>query len=337
MLRLKLPRVADDVASGLPPELRWDAPHETVALLMSRREFVKAVALVLAVAAAPFTQLRQAAAKARGRFFTAHERTTLEALCDRILPADRDPGAKALGAVRYIEGMLTAFDRRVPRIFAGGPFSGRTPFPDNDTGTASKRRPADDFRHFISPSRLQELRWRAELFGSAKVPGAAFNDAALGPLAGLRHVYRSGLAKVDMVARKMAHAPFVELPPAKQDEVLKALPAAFQPDRRRDGLRFTDLLTQRTLEGCFAAPEYGGNKRARGWRLMGLEGDAHPLGYSIFSRATNGYVERPDHPVSTPNPDELAGGILQPRALTPDGERIQQGIISLATFVGLDC
>ena len=50
--------------------------------------------------------------------------------------------------------------------------------------------------------------------------------------------------------------------------------------------------------------------------MLGLEGDDQPLGYSIFSLATDGYVERPDHPMSTPNPDEL-GPATVPRRSPP--------------------
>ena len=91
-------------------------------------------------------------------------------------------------------------------------------------------------------------------------------------------------------------------------------------------MTFIDLLIQHTLEGSFSAPEYGGNKRRAGWAMLGLEGDDQPLGYSIFSLATNSYVERADHPMSTPNPDELAG----PLPLSPDGQFIQNAILSTA-------
>jgi len=60
--------------------------------------------------------------------------------------------------------------------------------------------------------------------------------------------------------------------------------------------------------------------------MLGLEGDDQPLGYSIFSLAINDYVERPDHPMSTPNPDEVAG----PRPLSPDGQFIQNSILATA-------
>src|SRR2546429_177143 len=215
---------------------------------------------------------------------------------------DHPRGARALGAAHYIERMLTAFEHRVPLVFAGGPFSNRNPFPDNDDGTPSRRRPKNAFRHFIPPTRVQELRWRAELFGSAKVPGADFNDAVLGPLTGLRAIYRQSLRRVDKTARAMHGKAFVRLEPAEQDAVFALLdsgPASvrFAPDPRR-GVTFIDLLVEHTLEGCFAAPEYGGNRRLGGWKMVGGEGDDQPLRYSIFSRAKGDYRARPHPPPS---------------------------------------
>jgi len=325
--RLRFPKLPPDlVPEPTPPA----APPAALALLVGRREFLKGLGAVLLALTSPFTRLRRVYAAARGRFFTADELDTLEALCERILPADGDPGARDLGAATYIEGLLTAFDRPVPLIFAGGPFSDRNPFPDNATGTPSRKRPRDAFLRFIRLTPWQQLRWQAELFGSDHVTGAAFNDvAAGGPLPGLRQIYRDGLKTVDDAARSMAGAPYAKLSSLQQDAILTLLDrTVFKPDPRR-GTSFVDLLIQHTLEGCFSVPEYGGNRDGRGWALLGLEGDDQPLGYSIFSLAKDGYNERPDHPMSTPNPDEVGG----PRALSADGERIQQSIIMLATAI----
>lgn len=273
------------------------------------------------------------------RFFTSTERATLTALVDRILPADHDPGAVALGAVDFIERLLTAFDGDASpaRIYAGGPVSGREPFPDSATGTPTDRFPANDFARFLPLDRLQELRWRAELFGTAATPGADFNDATLGPRRGLRDIYREALARVDALAIARAGASFAALPIDQQDALLPELDGSFAPENRR-GVTFTDLAIEHTLEGCFAAPEYGGNRGGDGWRMLGLDGDVHPLGYSIFSSERGDYVERADRPMSTPNPDELdARGQLAPRPLGADAERIQRSIALVSNLVGNRC
>ena len=344
MIRLRLPKLprVEPTESPLPPELRWDAPPPHATGWLNRRQFLKAAGLVVAALTLPVRRVERAYAAARGHFLTRSEFLTVEALCERIIPGDADPGAASLGAARYIGRMLSAFDHRNrPRIYAGGPFSSRNPYPDNATGTPSKQRPANDFRTFIPLTRLQEINWRAELYGSATVPELAALDAQFGgPKIGLRDVYRSGLAKVDQVAHAMFGAAFVDLAPADQDTVFKALDGgAFAPDPRRGGMTFIDLLIQHTLEGCFAPPEYGGNRRKKGrplgWAMIGLEGDSQPLGYSIFSTALNDYVERPDHPMSTPNPDELGpGGMIVPKPLSPDGQQIQNNIALFASVFG---
>jgi len=295
---------------------------------------MKALSLVVALAMMPLTRVRR---RRRG-YLSAHEMVTLAALCDCVIPPDHDPGASALGAPRYIDRLLSAFDRpdRVPHIFAGGPFSHRHHQAEDAPGAPSQWPPRNTLREFLPLTRLQELRWRAELFGSAAVPGAAVNDAALGPLKGLREIYREGLAKVDEVAIGKAGRPFVSLSLADRERVFALLDrGVFPPDPRRGGATFVDHLVQHTLEGCLALPEYGGNHGGSGWRMLQLEGDSAPLGYSAFSPARNDYVERTRHPVSTPNPDELAadGATLVPRPLSADGERVQRTIVTLVRLL----
>ena len=340
MPQLKLPRAPAGSGAPLPPEWRWenDAARRSAVVLLGRREFLKAATVLLAALAVPVTRAQRAFARARGGFFTAQEFATLEALVDRIIPPDHDPGAKALGAAAYIEGLLTAFDDpgRVARIFAGGPFSNRNLFPDNKKGKPSHKRPKNDLKNFIPPTRVQELRWRAELFGSDQVPGAAFNDAALGgPLVGLRQIYRDGLKKVDEMATAMSGKSYAKLSRGERDQLLILFDAgAFQPDPRRGDVTFIGIVIEHTLEGCFALPEYGGNRGRRGWKMLGLEGDNQPLGFSVYSEVKDGYNELKHHPMSTPNPDELRHGVLTPRPISDDATHIQDSIITAAGFFG---
>ncbi len=225
----------------------------------------------------------------------------------------------------------------MPRLFARGPFSGRNPFPNLLRGTPSLRRPPNSFRLSVRPSRVQELYWRTEILGSAAAGLPAHLDAQHGgPRVGLRDVYRSALATVDEVAQATFGSDFVDLGPAEQDEIFRAIdaPDVFPPDSSRNDRSFVDLLIRHTLEGCFAPPEYGGNANADGWRLIGIEGDTQPLGYSLFSTATRSYHERPEHPMSTANPDEVAAdGSLAPRPLSADGAVLQKTITALSRLV----
>lgn len=336
--RLRLRAAARDLVELRDAVEPRDHPHGPPAVALTRRQALRLGGALAALVSLPVTRVQRALAAAQGRFLTAPELATLSALCDQIVPPDQDPGAGALGAARYIDALLSAFERsRVPFLFAGGPFSGRNPYPDPRTGQPTRRRPRNAFASPIPPSRLQELRWRAELYGSAAVPEAAMNDAALGPLRGLRDLYRDGLARVDAIAREAFGEPFARLSAGEQAEVFAELDATFTPDPRRRQ-SFMDILIQHTIEGCFAAPEYGGNDGARGWRFIGIEGDTHPLGFSIYARDLGRYNERPDHPMSTPNPDEIAAdGTLAPRPIGPDAQRIQTSIMTLSSSFGDAC
>jgi gluconate 2-dehydrogenase gamma chain len=299
-------------------------------LELTRRAFLTTVAASAAIAALP------PSCQPRRTFFTAPELATLTALCDRIIPPDAAPGAAALGAPAYIERLLTIFDVVEPEVFAGGPYSGRNPYPDLRTGQPSRVFPRNSFAIGIAPSPVQELFWRAEILGSIVAGLPPHLDAQRGgPRRGLRDLYREGLVAVDTAAVQAGGRHFVELSAAEQDELLLRLdgPTGLPADPVR-GQTFLDLVIAHTLEGCFAAPEYGGNRYGGGWRMVGIEGDSQPLGYSLFSLRDGTYHERPAHPMSTPNPDEVApDGSLAPRPLTPDGERLQDSIARFAGFL----
>jgi hypothetical protein len=95
------------------------------------------------------------------------------------------------------------------------------------------------------------------------------------------------------------------------------------------GERFFDVALRHVLEGCFAPPEYGGNRGGRGWRMLGIEGDSQPLGYSLFRAGRGDYRERRGHPMSTPERAERR----EPRPLSDDGLALQDAIADLAGFL----
>jgi gluconate 2-dehydrogenase gamma chain len=72
---------------------------------MRRRKFLQ----MGATAAAAGTTLSCTADKSPWRSLTVEEASTLEALCEQIIPADRDAGATQAGVVRYIDLQLAGF------------------------------------------------------------------------------------------------------------------------------------------------------------------------------------------------------------------------------------
>lgn len=176
-------------------------------------------------------------------FFSDAEYAVIRAVCARLIPSDEDPGATEAGVVDYIDTFLGAFSFDPPRIWAGGPFSGRR------GGEAS-------FGRFIPLTPPQELAWRTRIEGSRGIPEREFN----GPVVGLQERYREGL---DALGED-----FARLSGEEQDQ------------RLRDNAEFTELVYEHACEGMYGAPEYGGNRDLAGWRYIGFEGDAQPAGYT---------------------------------------------------------
>jgi len=74
-----------------------------------RRRFLKAAA----AAAASGALVSCGRARSPWRFFTAEEAATVEAISERLIPTDQDPGAAWAGVVRYIDLQLaTRFNFR---------------------------------------------------------------------------------------------------------------------------------------------------------------------------------------------------------------------------------
>jgi len=233
---------------------------------------------------------------ASAEFLSPSERRTLAALLDHWLPSDEEgPGALECGADEYLDRLLA----RVPdeadpgAVFAGGPFSGRNPFPDYDSGTPSNRFPDNDFVRFVPLNRLQRIAWRARILGSAAVPDFDFNAEVLGQIVGLRAQVRLGLAELEDLSQAAVGKSFSDLTAEERTRVLG------QADSD-----FLNLVLGLALEGMFSVPEYGGNRGLRGWALIGFGGDSQPLGYSIFDRTAGVYRERSEAPNSAPDPDE---------------------------------
>lgn len=177
-------------------------------------------------------------------WLTDAEFRTLSAACDRLIPGgDGAPGAAEAGVADYVDGLLGAFLVDPPRIFAGGPFSGRQ---GGERG----------FAHFLDLSAMEELAWRIRIEGSAGRSEREFN----GPVVGWQERYRRGLAELG--------PDFADQPPDEQGRRLRA------------AAEFRDLLYEHCCEGMYGAPEYDGNRHGAGWRAIGYAGDVQPRGWS---------------------------------------------------------
>ena len=176
-------------------------------------------------------------------FLTPAQFSTLEAVCARLVPADDAPDGAQMGASGYIDTLLGAFTFTPPRIWAGGPFSGRF------GGEHS-------FAAFEELSPAEELAWRTRIEGSRGIP----ERERLGPVTGLQEIYTEGLAALG--------ADFLSTDPATQDDRLVA------------AADFTRIVYEHVCEGLYAAPEYGGNRDLAGWHYLDYEGDVQPRGFT---------------------------------------------------------
>lgn len=176
-------------------------------------------------------------------WLTDAEYRTLSAACARLISAAEGADALEAGVPDYIDMLLGAFTFDPPRIWAGGPTSGR-----------SGGRPAFGEFHDLSP--IEELAWRIRIEGTKGLPEREFN----GPAEGWQERYRRGLSALG--------DDFCDVTGDEQDARLRAQES------------FTDLLYEHCCEGMYGAPEYGGNRALAGWRAVGFDGDVQPRGWT---------------------------------------------------------
>ena len=178
------------------------------------------------------------------RFLTRHEYEVVALVADRLLPPYGDfVGGGAAGTAEYVDRTLGAFTYTPPRIWAGGPFSGRV------GGEAS-------FATFIPLSRVEELAWRTRVEGSRGIDEREWN----GPVRGWQEVYREGITALG--------ADFLALDEPSQHARIGSVPELQQ------------LLFVHVCEACYGAPEYGGNRELTGWRSIAYAGDVQPRGWT---------------------------------------------------------
>ncbi len=178
-------------------------------------------------------------------WLTEGEHRTLTALHDRLVPGDGvSPGAGDAGGADYVDQLLAAFTFDPPRIWAGGPFSGRH---GGQPG----------FERWLELGAVEELAWRTRVEGSQGRPERELN----GPVVGWQEQYRRGLASLG--------DDFAQVPAGEQDRRIALAPAGF-----------VELAFTHACESLYGDPVYGGNRDGSGWAAIGFAGDVQPRGWT---------------------------------------------------------
>ncbi len=199
---------------------------------------------------------------AQHRFFTPHQAAVVTAATARIAPGPHDdpaeqghPGAREADVTTYIDTTLGVLAALE---------NDKTPPPIFAGGPYSNRHTSgpDLMARFGSLDPVAKIAWRQRLTR-------------------WRSQYQDGIEALD----KLAGGDFTKASKQKQDKILATASVS----------TFTSLLFEHTIEGLYAAPEYGGNRGQAGWKEIGFPGDIQPRGYTADE------VERSDghDPVET--------------------------------------
>jgi len=204
-----------------------------------------AVASAAVLSAEGCTSSAGSASSPAPRFFTSHQAAVIEAAAARIAPGPADDPAEA-GHPGAREADVTGYIDGM--LAALGELDGAAP-PIFAGGPWSNRHTAgpDLMARFAALDPVARIAWRKRL--------AAWQGQ-----------YRQGIATLD----QLAGGDFTKASHAEQDKILVMSPAS----------SFTALLFEHTIEGLYAAPEYGGNRNLAGWKDIAFPGDIQPRGYT---------------------------------------------------------
>jgi hypothetical protein len=182
--------------------------------------------------------------------FTEHQAAVVEAATARIAPGPQDDPAEAGHPGARAAGVTGYIDTMLSALRDNKVFAGG-PWSNRHTSGP------DLMARFTPLNPVAQITWRQRL------------DR-------WQTQYTKGISQLD----KLAGGDFTKASHAKQDKIL-ATPSVSE---------FTSLLFGHTIEGLYASPEYGGNRKLTSWQEIGFPGDVQPRGYSADE------VERSDGP-----------------------------------------
>jgi gluconate 2-dehydrogenase gamma chain len=177
-------------------------------------------------------------------FFTEHEWNTVEAAAARIIPSDRDPGAREARVIVFIDRYLSGINY----VFSAADGSG-----------------------FLEMTGMHAVAWRARMADMQRTyrNGIRELDALSTKHLGKRFVDLSEQDQdraLEILSGRPKPGP-VTL--GKTEAVSTFLQGVFD-----EGLPFWEALCLHVRQGFYCDPVYGGNKDRIGWKVIGFPGPA---------------------------------------------------------------
>ena len=186
---------------------------------------------------------------ARGKFFDAHQRATIEAAMARIIPTDDQAGAKEAGTVDFVDRYLSGLEF----VYAK---------PDGSGFEKLEGKRAQAWQQRIEILRAKYVEGIKELDRRSQSRFAAdFVQLATEEQDGI-------LYDMERPARQVE----AEMTEARAVAGFAPVEPALQQTNAEIELDFFPLLALHTRQGFYADPIYGGNKDRVGWKLIGFEG-----------------------------------------------------------------
>jgi choline dehydrogenase-like flavoprotein len=177
------------------------------------------------------------------KFFDEHQWQTIEAACARVIPTDRDPGAREAGVIVFIDHYLSG----VEYVYAAADGQGFLDIGGHHRDAWAKR-----------IARLQEL-YRTGVVELDRLARDSFQ-------ADFKDLLTS--QQDDVLERLSGEARPEPLRPTLGD-----LAACVRfPIVSDDTLSFFEALVLHTRQGFYGDPAYGGNVGRVGWRTIGFDG-----------------------------------------------------------------
>jgi gluconate 2-dehydrogenase gamma chain len=182
-------------------------------------------------------------------FFDDHQWHTIEAAMARIIPTDRDPGAREANTVRFVDRYLSGIEY----IYAK---------PDGSGFRSLSGKEVD-----VWQSRIRNLqaKYVEGIVQFDDVSRQRFNDDFVSLTADdqdrvLHEIARSSEGELELLEEAGATAAFV-MPEASMQQAVN-----------EHQLDFFPLLVLHTRQGFYADPVYGGNQGHVGWKTIGFPG-----------------------------------------------------------------